>query len=650
MRTQRALAATLLFLLLPLSVEAARTRAAAPPTYVAPRTPPVDQFSYAEPARIRVNHVSLDLTVDFEQKRLSGTARLYLRNLAGTDTLLLDEAGLDISSIKLDDGSAATWSVDAATISGARLRIGIRPSTQYVTIAYRTAPDAEGLLWNTAAQSYGRTRPYLYTQNESTHARTWIPIQDTPAVRMTYDATIHVPPGMLALMSADNPTSTNATGVYTFRMDQTVPAYLIALGVARLEFRAIGPRTGVYAEPELVDDAANDLSYMERMLEAAERVAAPYPWGRWDVLLMPPTYIVGGMEHPRINFINPFSVVTQDRPADPLPSSLMAHELAHSWAGDQVTTATWSDTWLNEGITSYLTVRILEEMSGAERAEYTLYNDRQSFAAYASSATTPADNTRLHRTFGSNQTGDAAFGAASYQKGELFLHTIETIAGRTTLDSLLDAWFARYAFDWVDDRAFIALLQEHLTQGQLTQLGADQWIYGAGLPSNVGAPTTSTIYDRVAAQAQAFRGGRNASLLDTAGWTSVEETLFLSITRTSSTSRVAELDAKFHFSSRMSPPTPWLDLVISTKYAPSRDQVEHVLARGGTNSQMTSLWSSLVKADLPRAKELFALYGDRYEPSVRSYIEYLLKNTQGAKAFSVSMRSGTHADLMDEWR
>lgn len=649
MRIQRALAAVLL-VSFAVSTQAARVRTVAPPVYVAPRTPPADQFSFAEPSKIRVSHVSLDLTVDFDETRLRGTARLYLRNLSGTDTLLLDERGLDISAVSLDDGSAAAWEIDSASIAGSRLRIAILPSTRYVTIAYRTGLGAEGLLWNTASQSYGRKSPYLYTQNESTHARTWIPIQDTPAVRMTYDATIHVPPGMLALMSADNPTSSNASGVYTFQMNQTVPAYLIALGVGRLEFRAIGPRTGVYAEPELIDDAAIDLAYMERMLEAAERVIAPYPWGRWDILLMPPTYIAGGMEHPRINFINPFSVVSQDRPSNPLPSSLLAHELSHSWAGDQVTTATWSDTWLNEGITSYLTVRILEEMSGPERAEYTLFTDRQSFAAYAASNTTPADNTRLHRPFGNNQTADASFGAASYQKGELFLHTIESTVGRPAIDALLDEWFSRYAFDWVDERAFLALLQQRLTSDQLARLDATQWVYAAGLPSNVAAPTSSAIYDRVTAQVQAFRGGRSASLLDTTGWTSVEETLFLSLTRTSSTTRVAELDAKFHFSSRMSPPTPWLDLAISTKYAAASSQVERFLARGGTNSQMTSLWATLAKTDLPKAKQLFALYGDRYDSSVRAYIEYLLKNPQNAKVIESNASEAPHAYLMDEWR
>jgi leukotriene-A4 hydrolase len=644
--------AVVLFALLPSALFAARQRVAITPGHEPPRVAPADVFTYSEPDRIRVTHLSLDLTVDFDQERLSGTATLVLLNPSGSNELVLDTSLLTIVSITRDDGTPAPFTLAPETAHGARLAVDVLPSTQSITIRYQTHANAAALFWNHAAQSYGRQQPYLYSQNEPDYARSWIPIQDTPATRLTYDATIHVPPGMLALMSAANPIAANDTGVYHFRMDQSIPPYLIALGVGRLEFRSIGARTGVYAEPELIEDAKNDLSYMETMLEAAERVAGPYPWGRWDVLLMPPTYIAGGMEHPRLNFINPFSVVTLDRPATPLPTSLMAHELAHSWAGDATTLATWSDGWLNEGITSYLTVRILEELSGSARANYTLFNDRQSFAGYASNATDP-DATRLHRGFDANESADLAFGAASYLKGELFLHTMESILGRPTFDTFLRGWFADHSFEWVDDVTFLADLQKNVfaTHAELeSKLRALEWVYDPGLPSNVAAPTTSTLYAAVNAQAQAFAGGRKASQLATAGWTTVELSLFLNLSRSTVGTHMADVDAAFGMSSRNSPPTTWLELVIEKNYAPGQAGVDRVLMRGGTNSTIMALYAALAKANITRARQMFDVAGSRYSSSVQRYIQTLLKISPTSNGVTLPVSRGTHAHLAEEIR
>ena len=582
---------------------------------------PADVYSWAQPAEVQVRHIDLDLTVDFDARVLRGTATLELQNLRGARTLVLDTNRLNITSIVRDDGQPALWSVAQNGPFGAPLTVAIEPSTKRLTIAYSTTAGASGLHWLTPAQTLGRTHPFLYTQNEAIDARSWIPTQDTPAVRMTYDATIRVPLGLLALMSAENPQQTNDDGVYRFSMRTPIPAYLIALAVGRLEFRSFDGRTGVYAEPVLIGDAAAEMQYLPRMMEIAEAIAGPYPWGRYDLLMMPPGYIVGGMEHPRLNFINP-SAVTRNQGLPVLPSTLIAHELAHSWSGDLVTLATWADVWLNEGITSYLELRIIEEMSGPRRAEYEWFGDRRGFADLARQTMFP-ESTTLHRETTLVDHPDGFFTAAAYVKGALFLRTIEELVGRAALDQFLRDYFTAFRLRWVDDVSFLSMLRASLPA--TTSLPLHEWVYEPGLPSSAGAPQSSALFDEVLAQANAFRGGAQAT--SPASWTAVETDLFLNMIGDTAYPRMAELDAVFGLGSRATPPLVWLNHSIRSNYAPGLEAVERILLRGGPNSWMLILYRTLAETSqgMARGRSIFERAAPHYTDSVRSSIEQILR-------------------------
>lgn len=590
-----------------------------------PFEPPPDVFSFSEPAKVRVHHLALDLTVDFARTRLSGTATLDIQNLTGTRTLVLDSDNLTVTRVTRDGGTPASFSIGTANRFGAPLRIDIEPTTRSVTIEYTTSSSAGGLHWNTAAQSYGRLLPYLYTQNEPVEARTWIPIQDTPTVRMTYNATIRVPAGLLALMSAgDNPRAANATGVYTFSMNQTIPAYLIALAVGRLEYHAFDERLGVYAEPELMEHAAWELQYLPAMMAAAERILGPHPFPRHDLVLMPPTYIVGGMEHPMLNFVNPFGAVNMNGPADPSPRNLIAHELAHSWAGDATTLGSWYDVWLNEGITTYLTQRIIEEMGYAERAEHQFYADRVNYESYLLKLRDPAPSA-LHRALEDPGLG---FGSTSYTKGGLFMKTLEDLLGRTTLDAFLRDYFRSFSFRWVDDRLFLSRLTATLGRTPDASLRLQEWLYGTGLPSNVTAPAGSAIARRVQARVEAFNAGTPVTSLDPQSWTDLEIDLFLNAANTGA--RMAEIDAALGLSLRVTPPTPWLLLAITRRYAPADAAVERILARGGPNGTTVTLYSVMIPIDRARAQQLFNTWRERYHPNVVTSIQRMFDAQQAA--------------------
>ncbi|MGH9361488.1 MAG: M1 family aminopeptidase/hydrolase, partial [Thermoanaerobaculia bacterium] len=336
---------------------------AAPP---APSTPAAvdDPHSYARPQEVAVEHLALELDVDFAQRRLVGRASLRLRNRTGATQLHLDTRDLDIRRVVLDGGAEARFTLgDPQPFLGRELTVEIAPATRVVHIDYATSTEAAALQWLEPRQTSGE-HPFLFTQSQAILARTWVPCQDSPGVRMTYEATVRVPRELMAVMSAENPTAKTADGVYRFRMPQAVPSYLLALAVGDLAFRPLDRRSGVYAEPQVVERAAWELADTPKMISAAEKLYGPYRWGRYDVVVLPPSFPFGGMENPRLTFATP-TILAGDRSL----VSLVAHELAHSWSGNLVTNATWNDFWLNEGFTTYFEHRITEKLYGREYSE-----------------------------------------------------------------------------------------------------------------------------------------------------------------------------------------------------------------------------------------------------------------------------------------
>src|SRR5512147_1213193 len=154
------------------------------------------------------------------------------------------------------------------------------------------------------------------------------------------------------------PPPPNRSSFY-FSMDKPVAPYLIAIAAGDLAFKQLGPRTGVWTEPVMLDKAAAELSDTEKMIEAAEALFGPYQWGRYDMLVLPPSVPMGGMEKPTRTFLTPTFIA-----GDKSLVSLIAHELAHSWSGNLATNATWADFWLNEGMTTYAERRIVESVYG----------------------------------------------------------------------------------------------------------------------------------------------------------------------------------------------------------------------------------------------------------------------------------------------
>jgi len=603
----------LLLVLILLTFVGARRRPVNPPFQ---EDPPQDVFSAANP-EVHTEHLTLDLTIDFNAKRIRGSATHRIANPNGLRSFILDARDLDITSVTID-GARATWRAAAASPIGQPITIDIQPDTREVRIDYSSRPTASALTWLTAKQTKGRVLPFVWAQGEPDHTRSWIPVQDSPGIRMTWEATVRVPAGMMAVMSAPNATEVSPSGTYTFSQRHSVPAYLIVIAAGRLAFRSLDARTGIYAEPELIDDAVYENQFIPSMLAAAERLLGPYPWDRYD-LLFPPQY-GGGMENPNLNFIAP-DAISGNHPVPVPPSGLIAHEMSHSWTGDLVTCATWRDLWLNEGFATYLEKRVMEEMAGAQRVEFGYFIDRQAIGDYFRFNPVPR-LTVLHRDFIGNER--PSFTTIPYQKGEMFLKTLEDRLGRTAFDAAIRRYLQNNAYSWADERRFLAALQQALISlpaDEVEALDLQEWVYGPGLPSNVTAGTQSVTWDRISGQAAAFRNGMNASQVDRTSWTTLEMNYFLSMISDILPSRLAEVDTAFGFSQMNTPPTGFLQAIAKSLDPARLPLLESYLMRGSNNS--LGIWSQLGQTIRGRqfAGPIWGRARDFYGPSSQAFID-----------------------------
>lgn len=351
-----------------------------------------------------------------------------------------------------------------------------------ILIRYKTRPGASALQWLAPELTAGKRKPYLFSQGQPINNRSWIPTQDSPGIRQTWSATLTVPAGLVAVMSGDRLDGEKGQAApdgrrrFRFRMDKPVPPYLVAMAVGDLAFKATGKRSGVWTEPSMLDAAAHEVGDVEKMIDAAQALYGPYRWGRYDMLVLPPSFPYGGMENPTLTFLTP-TIITGDRSN----TDVVAHELAHSWSGNLVTNATWSDSWLNEGFTTYFENRIMEAVYGKERAA--MYADldwdglqRDIRDAGGGDAAT----TRLHGDPG------ATFGQLDYFKGSTFLRTIEAAVGRAKWDAYLRAYFDRHAFQPQTTTGFLADLRANLIRGDKAleaKLELDRWAYRPGCPT-----------------------------------------------------------------------------------------------------------------------------------------------------------------------
>ncbi|HEX8452711.1 MAG TPA: M1 family metallopeptidase [Longimicrobium sp.] len=592
-----------------------------------------DIHSFARPEEARVTNVELDLRADFAAKRLAGTAALDVQAASGARRIVLDTKDLTIQAVTNAAGAPLQWTLGTAdTILGRPLEVTLPQGTRRIVVRYQTSPTAGALQWLTPAQTAGKRHPYLFSQGQAILTRSWIPTQDSPGIRQTYSARITVPSELRAVMSAEMLTpggeAVEGGRAFRFRLDKPVPPYLIALAVGDLAFRSLGPRTGVYTEPSMLERSANELADVEKMVAAAEGLYGPYRWGRYDLLVLPPSFPFGGMENPRLTFATP-TILAGDRSL----VSLVAHELAHSWSGNLVTNATWADFWLNEGFTTYFENRIMEALYGPERAAMLASLGWQELQDEVAAVGGPASaDSRLHLDL-AGRDPDAGMTNIAYEKGAAFLRTIEQAVGRARWDAYLRSYFDRNAFKPMTTAGFLADLRANLIRGDAElerRIDVERWAYQPGIPQNAVVPQ-SNAFARVASQAQAFADGTGASHLQTRGWTTQEWQHFLgALPKQLTAAQLADLDRAFGLSRQGNAEIlfAWLQLAVRNRYQPAVPALEQFLTSQGRRKFVRPLYAELMaQGDWGQslARSIYARARPGYHPVTTGSVDAIVK-------------------------
>jgi aminopeptidase N len=572
-----------------------------------------DTHSYAKPNEAVAKHLLLDIAVDFEKEIISGTAS-YTIESTNAKEIVFDVKNLKIHQTEVD-GKKVSFTLSANDpILGQSLTIPIEAETKTVSITYETTDKTEALQFLNPQQTADKEHPFLLTQGQAILTRTWIPIQDSPQVRLTYLAKVKVPSELMAIMSAENPKEKNDTGQYSFEMRQPISPYLIALAVGDLVYKEISPRTGVYAEKSMINKVHYEFADMEKMVNAAENLYGTYAWDQFDVVVLPPSFPFGGMENPRLTFATP-TVIAGDRSL----TSLIAHELAHSWSGNLVTNATWNDFWLNEGFTVYFEMRIMEALYGKEYADMLASIGRQDLSEELQNLHDQPEATHLKLDL-KGKNPDDGMNSIAYDKGYLFLRTLEEKVGRDEMDGFLKEYFNKHAFSTMTTEKFINYLKTTLLEKNSIEFNIDDWVYNPGVPENAAVIVSDKfqkVEEAIAAWEQGTISEKELCMKD---WNIQQKIHFIrNIPASISIEKFTALDNACNFSKATNSyiAMVWFEQAINHNYHSNEvdEQIENFLMIVGRRWYVSTIFKALKNNDrLEEAKRIY----DKARPNYHS--------------------------------
>ena len=586
-----------------------------------------DPHSYARSNESKVTHLSMNLAVDFEKKILKGKATLTIQSEAGANKIHLDTKDLNIEKITLNDSDTpAKFTLgNQDRFLGKELIIEIDSTTQFITINYSTSPEAAALQWLSPQQTAGKKQPFLFTQSQAILARTWVPIQDSPGIRFTYEAVIQVPKQLMAAMSAENPQQKNDSGIYHFTMPKPIPAYLLALAVGDFLFKPLDARTGVYAEQVTIDKAIHEFADLPQMVNVAEKLYGDYAWGRYDLIVLPPSFPFGGMENPMLTFATP-TILAGDRSL----TTLVAHELAHSWSGNLVTNATWDDFWMNEGFTVYFELRIMEELYGKDFSDMQCLLGLEDLKATIAELGDTSADTHLKLNLAGRDPDDVMNDIA-YEKGHFLLLLIEKTIGRDRFDVFLKNYFHSHAFGTITTEQFLKEYNSELIKGnsELEQkININEWVYKPGLPKN--CPIVhSAKFEAVAKEVEVWKNNGKAKELNTNGYSTYEWLRFLALfPEKLSSAQMKDLDETFHFTKTGNSEIlfAWLEKCIYSNYEPAFPTLKVFLTDVGRRKFVKPLFSAMIKTESGRkmAENIYSSSRENYHTKTQMTIDSLL--------------------------
>ncbi len=592
-----------------------------------------DWHTYSNYQEVVSTHVHLELKVDFNKQQLVGYIQHDLKRLASNvNQLILDTRDLEIHKAEYYDGKnwrKTTFKLaQRDDVRGSKLTIKLPSAASKIRVNYNSLPQASGLQWLKPVQTAGKKHPFMFSQSQAIHARSWMPIQDTPAMRVSYSAKVKTDPSLRPIMSAENDPVWKENGVYEFKMPQPIPPYLIAIAAGNIHYKKMSKQTAIYAEPQYLESAAKEFEDTQAMIEKAEKLYGAYRWTDYDLLILPPSFPFGGMENPRLSFITP-TVIAGDKSL----VNLIAHELAHSWSGNLVTNATWRDLWINEGFTSYVENRIMEEVFGTKRAVM-----EQALAAQGLNeelAELPKGDTILHVKI-EGRDPDDAFSGVPYTKGQLFLMYLEEKFGRDKFDPFLRKYFDDHAFKSMDTDNFITYLDKHLLSqypNTVSMAKINEWIKQPMLPDDAPQPTSDAFKLVEKAMNSWVAGKQKLAQINTQDWTIHEWLYFINnLPKNISLEQLKALDTTYNLthSTNNEVAHAWLLLNIKRNNSAVNQRLEDYMVEIGRRKLIVPLYKALLekKRNHRFVKAIYKKARPGYHPLAQGTVDELFKKAK----------------------
>ncbi len=581
-----------------------------------------DPHSYTDTEQGKIAHILFGIDVDFSAKVLKIKATYRLEEPVN-GSFFLDTRDLKINRVYVGD-QEILWEIDQHdSIVGDRLHLKGLDGHSEFTIEVTTSPDASALQWVMPMQTAGGEHPFLYSQCQAIHARSIFPCQDSPSVRFTYEATVEVPRPLVAVMAAEHIETEHLeeTSQYRYRMPQPIPSYLFAIAVGNLTFEALGPHTGVFSEPEIIESAVWEFAENEQTLIEAEKLFGPYLWDRYDVLILPPSFPYGGMENPRLTFLTP-SCILGDRSR----ANLVSHELAHAWTGNLVTNATWEDFWLNEGWTTYAESRITEVLEGEDYSQLLGFIGRYLMFRVMERFGMDSDKTCLKYS----QSGidpDEVFSVIPYIKGASFILKLERSVGREVFDAFIKKYIATFSFQSLTTEGFISFLEQELPEA-IKNVDIDEWLYAPGYPESAPA-LSSSLFDDVKARIDEYESGTLPDSHLVADWIPDQIRLFLlMLPERIPVEDCRQLERIFSFKDTHNyfMMNRFYQIAVQSGYEDVLPGIERMVGSDGRMVNLAMIFRTMVKEDWTRekARPMFERHRDRHHPTTVAVIEGIL--------------------------
>ncbi|CAH6721375.1 leucine aminopeptidase 2 [[Candida] jaroonii] len=448
------------------------------PGIVLPKhSPEFDPSTLSNYTKFDIVNTDLYFDINFDQKILVSNTVLELKTLDDIEEVVLDVSFIKVNKVKVNGQTIDFVVGDRVEPLGSALTIPFKAGKGEdlkVDIDFETTQQCTALQFLEKEATDGKKYPYLFSQSEAIHARSLFPCFDTPGIKGTYNITVKSP---LNVIISGRPVSQKGD-IYKFIQPIPIPSYLVAIASGDIEYSTVGPRSKVYTEPINLKRCHNELTDdIEKFIEAAEKIVFNYEWMDYNVLILPSSFPYGGMEVPNVTFATP-TIITGDKSN----IDVIAHELAHSWAGNLVTNCSWEHFWLNEGWCVYLERRIIESVHDKATRDFHCIIGWYDLSSSIKSM--DWKYTSLVHDLKDGSDPDDAFSVVPYEKGSTLLYHLETILTKEVFDPFIVHYFDKFKYKSLDSYQFLTTLYDFFPDHRsvLDTVNWKQWLFEPGMP------------------------------------------------------------------------------------------------------------------------------------------------------------------------